>query len=101
MSTDNFVNKINRDNIPQIITRCFDEIMILYNLIGTKKDITISVDNDSPSTKFILEMKSEEEANNLFDNLNNSFFSVYEDKFIIEMELSGRSIYTKIYKAIS
>lgn len=101
MSTNDFVSKIHKENIISVITNCFDEIMVLYNLVGTKRDMSISLESDSPSARFVLEMGSKEEANNLFESLNNTFFSIYDEKFIIEMELSGRSISTVIYKAIS
>lgn len=101
MSTVDFANKIHQPDMSGIMTRCFDEIMVLYNLLGDMQDMTISADNDSPSARFTLNMKSEEDANSLFESINNTYFSVYEDKYMIEMELSGRSIHTVIYKAIS
>lgn len=101
MNSFDFVRRIDHDHICEIMAKFFDEIMVLYNLVGDKKDIIISTDTNCPSTKFILLMNTEKDAIELFNNLNNMVFTVYDDKFVIEMELSGRYISTVIYKAIS
>lgn len=101
MSTSEFVSKIDRGSISNVITRFFDEIMILYNLVGSRMDMTISADNSSSVAKFVITMTNENDAINLYNNLNNTYFSIYNDKYIILMQLSGRSISTVINKAIS
>lgn len=101
MSTSEFVSKIQKDNISGIITRFFDEIMVLYNLVGSRMDMTISADNSSSIATFVLEMVNENDAINLYNTLNNTYFSIYSDKYIISMQLSGRSISTIINKTIS
>ena len=101
MSTSEFVNKIDKDSISNVITRFFDEIMILYNLIGNRIDMSISADNSSSVATFTLTMYDENDAINLYNNLNNTYFSIYSDKYIISMQLSGRSISTIINKTIS
>lgn len=101
MSTSEFVSKIQKDSISGIITRFFDEIMILYNLVGSRMDMTISADNSSSIATFLITMSSENDAINLYNTLNNTYFSIYSDKYIISMQLSGRSISTVINKTIS
>ena len=100
MSTSEFVSKIDLGSLSDIITRFFDEIMILYNLVGSRRDMYISTDGNSSKATFIITMNSEEDAIDLYNNLNNTFFTIYHDKYIIEMQLSGRIISTVIYKAI-
>lgn len=101
MSTSEFISKIDLGSISNIITKFFDEIMVLYNLVGSRRDMRISTDGNSSRATFILCMNSEADAINLYNTLNNKFFTIYRDKYIIEMQLSGRSISTVIYKAIS
>ena len=101
MSTSEFVNKIDKDSVSSIITRFFDEIMILYNLVGSRMDMTITADKSNSVATFMLNMSNENDAINLYNTLNNTYFSIYSDKYIISMQLSGRSISTVIYKTIS
>lgn len=101
MSTSEFVSRINRDSISRVVTRFFDEIMILYNLVGNRTDMTIDADNSNSIATFLLNMGNENDAINLYNTLNNTYFSICNDKYTISMQLSGRSISTVIYKAIS
>ena len=101
MSTSEFVSKINDGNSPDTVVRFFDEIMILYNLLGSKRDMKIYADGGASVATFTLMMNSDDDAVNIYNTLNNTFFSIYNDKYIIEMSLSGRSVLTSIYKAIS
>ena len=101
MNTSEFVSRIDKDSISMVITKFFDEIMILYNLLGNRTDMTISADNSNSIATFLLNMGNEDEALNIYNMLNNTYFSIYSDKYIISMQLSGRSISTVIYKAIS
>ena len=97
-TTKDFVHNLNSDNIPHIVTNYFDEIMVLYNLVGSRQDIEICTDSSNDTVKFILLMDCEESATELYNSLNNTEFSVYSDRFIIGMTLSGSSITTTIIK---
>lgn len=99
MNTIEFIHNLNSDNLAAIIVNFFDEIMVLYNLIGDRQDLDICADNDASLATFTLLMESDEDANKLYKNLNNSYFSVYNNKFIINMEIVGASIKTIIMKA--
>lgn len=101
MNTSEFVSRIDKDSISTVITKFFDEIMILYNLLGNRTNMTISADNSNSVATFVLNMGDEDEALNIYNMLNSTYFSIYDDKYIISMQLSGRSISTVIYKAIS
>lgn len=96
MNTFEFAKNFNSDDISPIVTRFFDEIMVLYNLVGNRQDIDICTDNDSSIATFILMMDSEKDAQNLLNSLNYTTFSVYGDMFLISMSLSGASITTTI-----
>ena len=101
MNTTEFIHSINSDNISFIIANFFDEIMVLYNLIGDRQDLNISTDSGASLATFILIMDSDKEAQELYDSLNNSNFSVYEDVFNINMQLSENKITTVITQTIS
>lgn len=96
MNTFEFAKNFNSDDISPIVTRFFDEIMVLYNLVGNRQDIDICTDNDASIATFILMMDSEKDAQNLLNSLNYTTFSVYGDMFLISMSLSGASITTTI-----
>lgn len=101
MSTLDFIRQIDSDNISNAIARFFDEIMILYRLVGIRDNMSISADNYASVATFNITMESENDAIELYNNLNDTFFTIYNDKYIIKMQLSGRMISTVIYKAIS
>lgn len=101
MSTLDFVRQIDNSNAANSIARFFDEIMILYRLVGIRHNMSISADNSASVATFNITMESEKDAIELYNNLNDSFFTVYSDKYIIKMQLSGRMISTVIFKTIS
>ena len=101
MNSMDFAHNFNSDSLSSIITRFFDEIMVLYNLVGDRQDIDICTDDSASLATFILLMESEDDAKTLYNNLNNSSFSVYNDKYDIIMEINKASVTTKIYKAVS
>lgn len=101
MNTIEFVHNLNSDDLSSIITNFFDEIMVLYNLVGDRQDLDICTENDASLATFILLMESEEDATKLYNDLNQSSFSVYSDRFDINMEINRASIKTTIIKATS
>lgn len=99
MNTTEFVKNFSSDNISTMVVNFFDEIMVLYNLIGDRQDLDICTDDSSSVATFTLLMENEADAKTLYDNLNNSEFEVYGNKFNISMTLSESSIITVISKA--
>lgn len=99
MNTTEFVKSFSSDNISAMVVNFFDEIMVLYNLIGDRQDLDICTDDSSSVATFTLLMENEADAKSLYDNLNNSEFEVYGNKFNISMTLSESSIITVISKA--
>ncbi len=96
-----FVHNFNSDDLPSIIINYFDEVMVLYNVVGNRQDLDICTDNNASLSTFILLMESEDDAKTLYENLNQSSFSVYNTKYNINMEINKASIKTIITKAIS
>lgn len=101
MNALEFIKNFNSDDISNIVTRFFDEIMVLYNLVGSRQDIDICTDDGSSIATFILLMDSEKDAETLYNSLNGTNFTVYEDLFIVSMQLHGERITTIISKAPS
>lgn len=99
MNTANFIQNFSSDNLSLVVTRFFDEIMVLYNLVGHRQDLNIYADNDSPVATFTIVMDSEEDADALFNSLNGSSFSVYNNDYNIDMTLSGVKVITTIKAA--
>lgn len=100
-NTKVFIRNFSSDDLPSTIIKYFDEIMVLYNIVGDIQDLDICVDNDSSVAIFTLLTEYEKDAKNLYDSLNQSSFSVYNTKYNIDMELNKTSIKTIISKATS
>lgn len=98
MNTVDFIRDINSDNISSIVVRFFDELMVLYNLIGDRQDLDICTDDSASVATFTILMESEADAVKLHETLHNSEFEVYSDKFNISMSLSGSTVNTIISK---
>lgn len=94
-----FVRSLNSNNLSSIITTFFDEIMVLYNLVGSRTDINICMDDNASLASFDLLMESEDDAKKVYENLNGSSFSVYSDVYNIDMILNKSSISATISKA--
>ena len=101
MNTTDFIHNLNSDDLSSIVVDCFDELMVLYNLVGDRQDLDICTETDASRVSFRLLMESEEDAKALYEDLNASSFSVYNNKFNINMEINGASILTIITKAAS
>ena len=92
-----FVNKIHHDDA-NYIARYFDQIMILYNFIGRRQNVSISM--DGTNTAFEIIFDNEVEALSLYEFLNGTQFNIYQYRYTVEMQLSGVTILTKIYKVV-
>lgn len=98
MSIIDFVNQIHHEDATNIV-QCFDQIMILYNFIGTRQNVSVSVDGNNATFEILFTSSSD--ASNLYEFLNGTQFVIYQNTYNIEMELSGATIFTKIYKVVS
>lgn len=98
-TTEDFIRNFNSDDITSVVTKFFDEIMVLYNLVGNRQDVDICTDNSSSLATFILLMDNKEDAEKLYNDLNGMDFTVYGSTYLISMTLSkDSSITTVIYK---
>ena len=92
-----FVNKIHNNDANSIV-RYFDQIMILYNFIGRKQNVSISVDGSNAVFEIVFD--NPKDASSIYGFLNGSHFDIYQSRYTIDMELSGVTILTKIYKVV-
>lgn len=99
MATDDFVKSITSDDIATIVTKHFDELMVLYHVVGSRQDVDICTDNSKMPISFVLLMESESEAIKLTENLNGTYFSVYGVSYDISMTRNEASITTVIKKS--
>lgn len=100
-STTEFIHNFNSDDLSSTIIKYFDEVMVLYNVVGNRQDLDICTDNNASLATFILLMESEDDAKTLYENLNQSSFTVYDNKYNIIMDINKASIKTIITKATS
>lgn len=98
LSTYEFIKSIRSSDSENIITNFFDEIMVLYNLVGNRSDLSIYNNSDNMIAIFNIKMDTEKDANALYSNLNNSDFSVYNTVFNISMTIDDNIITTTIQK---
>lgn len=99
MKVSEFATMIKSDNAATMIKQYFDEIMVLYDIIGHREDIFISTGNNlNNTTEFKLELNSEKSARELFNRLNGVTFSAYNDQYLITMTNQGKRIIATIDK---
>lgn len=96
--TDEFIKSITSDDIPNIIACCFDELMVLYHIVGDRQDIEICADGKTPISFTIL-LESEDEAIKLINTMNGLDFTVYGVQYVVDMARSAASIHTSIRAA--
>lgn len=99
MTTDEFIKGISSDDIAHVVVKAFDELMVLYHMIGNRQDIEICTDNSKNPISFVLLMESDEEAIKLMETMNGIDFSIYGITYIINMNRSKSTVYTNIMKA--
>ena len=99
MSTSfDFANHLN--DVSTFVCKFFDELMVLYHLIGIRDDATISFNSDTQEVTFNIKMKTAADAKELVSDFNNTDFIIYGIKFNISMTSRRNVVYTSISKAI-
>ena len=94
-SMTDFVGNITSNNIADDAAHFFDEIAILYNLIGKREDIEVCSDGNA---RFTLMMDSEEEASRLYSLLNGMDYTVYGFKYGIHMNKSNSNVFVNLIR---
>ena len=99
IASDDFVKSITSDDMCQLVTKCFDELMVLYHIVGSREDIEICADDKYANISFTLMLESETDAAKLTESMDGMDFSVYGMVYIVNMTCTGSSIKTIIRKA--
>ena len=82
---EDFLKSIHYDDFPKDAMMFFDEIMVLYNIIGHKNGMDITKVNDSSAIKFNIFFDITVECERTYEMLNGTDFSVYGKKYIVNM----------------
>lgn len=98
MSLIDFAKSINSENVPDLILGAFDELMVLYQFVGTRQDIKIShtAADDCNNIEFTFLLGTIDNAKKICESLNFQGFTVFNKKFIIEMTQSKSSALVRI-----
>ncbi len=100
MNSEEFITGLSGDDLGNMMIHFFDEIMVLYNLVGDRADVHVSAD-DTSSAKFYLRSDNKDDALRIYNNLNRMRFTIYNMDFIISMDLNDSGvIMTRIEKVI-
>lgn len=90
---DDFTKNITTDNFVKDVTCFFDQVMVMYNMIGQRQDIDICADHSKEDPmQFVLLMESDKEAKELNENLQGRHFSIYGNTYHAELLRSKSSI---------
>lgn len=100
MSTSiiDFVKNINPDNMINMVLKSFDEIMLLYNLVGIRQDIEICASEKSGIISFTLLMDNDDAAKDICGKLQNQSFLIYGILYHIGMHRIKSSVNVSISK---
>lgn len=86
--TDFIKDIISFDNPTQDIPRYFNEISILYNIIGGRSDIDIFTSKERGKFGFSILVEREEEALSLRDRYNGYRYNIYGESYTLKTKLS-------------
>lgn len=98
VSSEDFIKSITSDDTKQLITHHFDELIVLYHLVGNRSDVDVSTNNTKKGMEFNLLMEDESSANQFVNRNNGMNFSVYGERYVINASPSGSSVSTFITK---
>lgn len=98
MNISEFANDISSGNTADMIKQYFDEVMVLYNVIGHRDEIKIVSTENTSVAQFNILANSNKDAEILYSKLNGRYFNIYNTKFLISMALNENSIITNISK---
>lgn len=87
-NSEGFINKFDQTAIFDVMTKFFDEIMVLYNLIGERDINNIELDNNSVAS-FVVNTFSIDCAARIYSDLNGTSFNVYGSSYDIHVATSN------------
>lgn len=82
-----FFDNIECPDIYMYIIKFFDELMILYNIIGIRKDVKISTIENETIAKFNIVFPTINEANRLYNSFNGLEYKVYSKLYKINIDI--------------
>ena len=99
IKSDDFVkNATTPDNIAYMVIHFFDELMVLYNIIGQREDIHISSNIEGPIL-FNLKMTNVDEANRLLTSMGGTILEVFGCNYAVNMTRNRNIVHTMITRA--
>lgn len=91
MDSEEFIIGLTGEELGTMMINFFDEIMVLYNLIGGRSDIHVSA-NDASSATFHIIADDRDNALRIYNCLNQITFKIYNIDFKVNMDLNDDGI---------
>lgn len=91
MDSEEFIIGLTGEELGTMMINFFDEIMVLYNLIGGRSDIHVSA-NDTSSATFRITADDRDNALRIYNCLNQITFKIYNIDFKVNMDLNDDGI---------
>lgn len=91
MDSEEFIIGLTGEDLGTMMINFFDEIMVLYNLIGGRSDIHVSADDTSSATFHIM-ADDKDNALRIYNCLNHITFKIYNIDFKVNMDLDDDGI---------
>lgn len=91
MDSEEFIIGLTGEELGTMMINFFDEIMVLYNLIGGRSDIHVSA-NDTSSATFHITADDKDNALRIYNCLNQITFKIYNIDFKVNMDLNDDGI---------
>ena len=89
-----FINSLSSSSdmsVEEIILNHFEEVMILYNLVGNCDTMSITVDNKIVDP-FVISFDTKKDANIMQDLINGTFLHIYGYKYLINSIVEGKIV---------
>lgn len=92
-----FIQSIPNDNdneiLKNVILQYFDEVMLLYNLVGTCEDTSITkIDSDYSVASFSVIFKTESEAYKMHTIIDQVIITCYGKKYVINTNINKKTV---------
>lgn len=92
MTMPEFIRSIDSCSLDKLIGYRFDEISVLYSIIGTHAEIISLSEDNTKAASFTLLMESEEEAIRVCRDLDGLIFNSYNTRYLINLSRNGCSV---------
>lgn len=92
MSIEKFMKSVMVDDLQNYIIGCFDEVMALYDLIGSYHNITVYPDQISERVKFDLKLSTDKLAEDLKTIIDRMEISKYGHIYSVTSYRNGDTL---------